>query len=176
MQALAAGNDRTQVTLSSLVKLDWDRMYVFGAYSWPDQTSAALGFKWLEGARSASTIQDKYQLIVLTKGRNVVLWADFDRTAGAFDVDGLPLSRAEAVFRKANTAWGTVFVPVGRMPTPIFFRSGPNAVSPEASKAQADALKQAAESELREFERQRASGFPRAEGADARSREPSRAR
>jgi len=147
------------------VDVDWDRVYVFGAYSWPDQTAKVLGFRWLDGARSASTIQDRYQLLVFTKGSDVVTWVDFDRGRAALDVKDGVLTREQAVFRKVRTAWGTVVLPISARPREVkFVRSGPTGRPTGLSDSELDQIRAASESELREFERQRALGFPRAEG------------
>jgi hypothetical protein len=90
--------DAVEVDLSTMTPFEWEHMYAFPALSWPHGVSKGLGFVWTGGIHSESTKDDRYVLLVFTKGKKVVRWLDFPRNvAGFYPLFGQgPVERSKA--------------------------------------------------------------------------------
>src|SRR5688572_6416122 len=67
LAAAGGGN----LDLAALSNFDWEKAFVFPAYAWPDFVTEKIGFYWPGGSKSATSVQDRYQLLVFTKGTEV---------------------------------------------------------------------------------------------------------
>jgi hypothetical protein len=116
------------IRVSEVARLEWDRLFVFRAYSWPELVEKRLGFAWPEGRHSATSVQDRYQLMVFVKGSHVAEWADFDTTCGRFDIgDDDPIARSDDLLDVTTTNFGTrVFRHGGAPRRRVFVRRLPD--------------------------------------------------
>jgi hypothetical protein len=88
--------------LSAVAPFPWDRAYVLGAYSGPELFEQRAGFSWEGLQRSASVVQDRFELVVFVKDRTVH-WFDHDRTKGMLEVGDAPIERGDAVLDVSAT-------------------------------------------------------------------------
>ena len=136
LRRLSASERGGDFDLAAITQFDWDRFYVFPAYSWPELVNRELGFIWVGGAKSATLSQDRYQLLVFVKGQRVVLWADYDPTDGDFQIGKKPITKAEALLQVVKEEDGVSIVRLGTIPPKTKFvhynsKGQPEEVSPE---------------------------------------------
>ena len=100
--ARQAGNGGT-VDFRRLTTFDWDRMYVFGAYTDDDRVSKVLGFPWGTSAQFRLP-NDEFILLIFAKEARVTGWAvlnDYQATSRVYFHDSLfetPIARDASVF------------------------------------------------------------------------------
>jgi hypothetical protein len=84
----------------SRLGFDWDRLVVLPAYAGAATAERRLGFAWPEVRKSASQMQDRYQLLVFVRGDEVAAWIDYDLGKGNFGalIDRPPLPNSQALF------------------------------------------------------------------------------
>jgi hypothetical protein len=82
VEQAARSSDRRLDLRESRPGVDWDRLVVIPAYATADLASRKLGFRWNEVLRSASQMQDMYQLLVFAQGEQVVAWVDYEYRCG----------------------------------------------------------------------------------------------
>jgi hypothetical protein len=68
----------------------WERVCIFGPYSTNDIVQADLGFKWDSDSQSAISVNDGINLIVFTRGKEVIAFAEHRRRDGDFESDKAP--------------------------------------------------------------------------------------
>jgi hypothetical protein len=84
---------KSQVHASSTAPLDltfvgpngWERVCIFGPYTTNNLVEADLGFKWNADSESSVSINDGVNLIVFTRGNEVVAFAEHKRGDGDFE-------------------------------------------------------------------------------------------
>jgi hypothetical protein len=107
-------SDRTGVPfrLASVTSFEWDRVYVFGPYSTPEQIREQLGFDWPAAEDSKIEDADWMNLLVFVRDGRVVHAYEHDRGNGDLE----PLARSvlrsgglspnDAVLRVAHVRGG----------------------------------------------------------------------
>ena len=102
MSAIDHARPHGTFDLSAIAPFPWDRAYVLGAYSGPELFEMRAGFSWEGLRRSASVVQDQFELVVFVKDRTVH-WFDHDRTKGVLEVGDAPIERGDAVLDVSAT-------------------------------------------------------------------------
>jgi hypothetical protein len=89
------------VDFTRVAPFAWDRLYVFGPYTPPEQIHASLGFHW--GGVEGTSIQesDGVNLVVFVKDGQVVHWFEHPRHRGELEAVADPrgYAREEAQFQ-----------------------------------------------------------------------------
>lgn len=67
---------------------DWDRVCIFGPYTTNDLVESDLGFKWDAESESSIAANDGINLIVFTRGKQVLSFAEHGRGHADFDSEG----------------------------------------------------------------------------------------
>jgi hypothetical protein len=105
--AVSQAGDGGTVDMRALATFDWDRMYVFGAYTSDAEVSETLGFEWGTGD-TLRLPNDGFVLLIFAKEQGVTGWAvinDYQSTGPLvqFGDSSLrtPILREQATFRAA---------------------------------------------------------------------------
>jgi len=100
LEGTARAGDRKLDLRGTRLGFDWDRLVVLPPYATANLAQRGLGFAWSEVNKSASQMQDRYQLLVFVRGDEVVAWVDHDIGRGDFGalVDQPPLPNSQALF------------------------------------------------------------------------------
>lgn len=105
--------------LAVVAPFPWDRAYVLGAYSGPELFEERAGFPWEGLRRSASVVQDRFELVALVKDRTVH-WFDHDRLRGVIEVGDTPIERGDAVLDVSATPEHGISVTRHGVPPPVW--------------------------------------------------------
>jgi hypothetical protein len=68
----------------------WERVCIFGPYTTNEIVEADLGFKWDSDSHSAISVNDGINLIVFTRGKEVIAFAEHKRRDGDVESDRTP--------------------------------------------------------------------------------------
>lgn len=74
------------VDFSTITTFVWDRLFVFGPYTSPEQIDSSLGSFWLGSRFTSIKSSDRVTLLVFTKNGHVVQYLEFPRGWGDFSM------------------------------------------------------------------------------------------
>jgi len=94
------------VSVSSVTRFQWEKLFIFGPYTSVDQIHAQLGYRWAEAQGTHIDSSETFYLLVFTKAGKVVQHYKFPRSLGDFEnlEAGNEFSRETAAFEIGRTA------------------------------------------------------------------------
>ena len=72
------------VDLSALTSLSWDRLYLFGDYTYPTEIDSLVGRSWRDNCYTNISNSDGYVLLVFVENDVVVHCTDYPKNEGYF--------------------------------------------------------------------------------------------
>jgi hypothetical protein len=103
----------TEVNLEQLADFDWDTLFVFGPYTYPEGMCKDIGFSSREcSAASLKDVDEGDFLLVFLKDRTITDRETFSRVKGNFDHGclGKSIPRADARFTIDRREGGGVYL------------------------------------------------------------------
>jgi hypothetical protein len=88
------------VDFAQIAPFAWDRLYIFGPYTPPEEIDACLGFHWSEYWRTSIRGNKGHNLVMFVREGRVVHWFEHPRNCGELEelADPKGYARAEAKF------------------------------------------------------------------------------
>ncbi|TLY43132.1 MAG: hypothetical protein E6K58_04940 [Nitrospirae bacterium] len=103
----------TTVDIGHLTDFNWDRLFVFGPYSFPEMICSDLGLSSSEcSAAGFENVDEGHFLLTFMKGRTISYRETFSRFTGNFDKGCLEkaIPRAEAQLAIERRAGGSAYL------------------------------------------------------------------
>ena len=85
--AASVHSGQSTVHLRSIPSPAWERVYIFGYYTLPEEITSALGFEWSSPDAEALQNSDSVNLLVFVRQRHVVMSILHDCNGGDFGPD-----------------------------------------------------------------------------------------
>ena len=82
----------THIDLAKLTDFEWDRLFIFGPYSYPERMCRDIGFSKSEcEAANLKNVDEGEYLLVFLNGRKVIRMERYSRLDGSVDKNGLAI-------------------------------------------------------------------------------------
>ena len=121
IEANLAANDGTRLDLRLVGVPGWDRVCIFGPYTYNSDAKMTLGFEWDIEAKTDIRSSDGINVLAFVKESSVLAYVEHPRNKGDFaKLRGKCLDRDHAVLlvRRKENGWASFVQPPDEKPAP----------------------------------------------------------